>query len=287
MRCSPRLAAAYHPPHLGTSFCGHEYRQSGLPTSHLRDALQQMGRTRAGLLAGGIVAPRAVFLALAVIALAALIFAAQLSADSAGARSPAASTIRRTRRLQHLVVLHGVCARRPLRVRPFPLRGRRARQKRRDRRQRRHGASLCLGDCPVAFWREVGAQIRCAADAGSTLIGSSFDACYVGRIRATSMARRAVDRDPASASPAFGRPRDCRGMRGTGAGSCARPAGRVARHRGGGRSACRGLPLSHAATSHLCKSLPWQALARQGLCIDQIEIQICPKIIPTTFRYRK
>jgi len=168
----------------GLAFAAMNIANQALPTSQHRDALQRLGRARsivavgpmAGLLVGGIVAElwgtRPVFMALAVIALTALMFAAQF-ADSAGAGSPAAPAIRRARCLQYLVVLHGVCARRPLRVRSFPLGGGRARQEWCHRRQRRHGASLCLGNPPVTGRRQAGAQMRCTADAGSTFIGNS------------------------------------------------------------------------------------------------------------------
>jgi hypothetical protein len=55
--------------------------------------------------------------------------------------------------------------------------------------------------------------------------------------------------------------------------------------------------LSYGDRERLCRrfsspqahrrSLPRQALAWRGLPIDQIEIQICPEIISTTFGYRK
>src|SRR5262245_36782330 len=77
----------------GLAFAAMNIANQALPTSHLRDAAQRMGRARsivavgpmAGLLAGGIVAelwgPRPVFLALAVIALAAFMFAVQLPTE--------------------------------------------------------------------------------------------------------------------------------------------------------------------------------------------------------------
>jgi Major Facilitator Superfamily len=162
----------------GLAFAAMNISNQALPTSHMQDAPRRMGRARsivavgpmAGLLAGGITAdlwgPRVVFFALGRIAFAAPVFAIRLPTTP----EPVVQTTAAaggTRYLQHLVVLHGICAGWAVCVRPLPsCRGRR-RQQRCHCCQRCHGSAPYLGDSALSIRRPACAPLRRAPDAGT------------------------------------------------------------------------------------------------------------------------